>query len=279
MAQLLQYKKTLHTVATLLTIGSMFFAAKWTWKILEPAPIAPKVTAQNQSAPKADINNDLHDILSANLFKQQVNNQNTLEQQANIPKTRQQLFLHGIISSSKPENSIALIASKANKAALAYRQGDQLPNRGGLLHLILNDYVQIKHNGRLEKLLLIKAKHSKPLNRQAVRHQQTTRPNNLEEFKVQYQNNSKQVLTQFGLKKTAKGIVLSTQKGRLPSGLLANDIVTSINGNSINTLENNPQMLDELLAGEAIEIGLERNNRTIRFRVPQRLFRKWQAFR
>ncbi len=279
MAQLLQYKKTLHTIATLLTIGSMFLVAKWTWKVLDPAPTIPKMTAQNQPAPKANINNDLHDILSANLFKQQVNNQNTLEQQANIPKTRQQLFLHGIISSSKPENSIALIASKTNKAALAYRQGDQLPNRGGQLHRVLNDYVQIKHNGRLEKLLFIKTKRSKPLNKQILRHRKTTTPNNLAEFKVQYQNNSKQALTQFGLKKTAKGIVLSTQKGRLPSGLLANDIVTSINGNSINTLENNPQMLDELLAGEAIEIGLERNNRTIRFRVPQHLLREWQTFR
>jgi type II secretion system protein C len=279
MAQLLQYKKTLHTIATLLTVGSMFLVAKWTWQMLEPTPIAPKTTVQNQPAPKADINNDLHDILSANLFKQQVNHQNTFEPQANIPQTRQQLFLHGIINSSKPENSIALIAIKTNKATFPYHQGDQLPNRSGKLHLILKNYVQIKHNGRLEKLLLTKAKHSKPLSKQAFHHGKTSRPNNLEEFKVQYHSNSKQALKQFGLQKTAKGIVLSTQKGRLPSGLLANDIITSINGNSINALENNPQMLDELLAGEVIEIGLERNNRTIHFRVPQRLLREWKAFR
>lgn len=283
MMKILHYKKYLHIIAAIICIIAMGFLAAWVWQKIEPQkPEALAKKALKSSPTPAltahqTVNHDLRDILSANIFKQHKIISEVAIEQKKIPKTRQQLFLHGVLSSSEPTHSIALISNRKNKSPLPYQQGDKLPSSAGTVHFILSSYVQIKRNGRLEKLELMNTKNSKPLIRGSVKR---TKVNNkissLADIKSHYKNNKSQLFSQFGLIHTNRGIKLSTKKGRLPPGLRDGDVITSMNGYSMIDLDNDLNLLDTILEGEKIEATLERHGRTIHFNIPKKMLEQWK---
>jgi len=283
MTNFLKNKTIRRVLTSLVIIGTMSFAAYWAWQYLEqdkqekakPSAVKKRISPAQRKV----VNHDMRDILSANLFNQASKQTVSLVQQAEIPKTSQQLFLHGIILSTDPENSMALIANKKRGSPLPYKQGEKLPKSGGEIYLILDGYVQIKRNGRLEKLTLIDVK-SVTLQRSksVVRRGRTQYPKTLDELKTNYKDNAQKLLDKFGLKKTANGIQLSTRKGRLPPGLKSGDVITSLSGHSLDEIESDPDIINELLDSGDIEASLERNGRTIHFKVPQKLLKQWKAF-
>jgi len=284
MTQFLKNKTTQHILASLVIIIIMVYAAQWAWVFLEAQEESPEVSV---STPKIDrptpvkkaVNHDMRDILSANLFNQASKATENLIQQAKIPKTKQRLFLHGIIMSTMPENSVALITGKRTDAPIPYQQGDKLPKQGGEIYQIFDGYVQIKRNGRLEQLELIETSGGKRLDKNSFKRTRVEYPANLSELKSSYQDNARQLLGKFGLEKNSKGIKLGTKKGKLPPGLRANDIITSVNGYTLEDIENNPDVLDQLLVGGDIEASLERDGRTIHFKLPQKLLDQWKTFK
>ncbi len=288
MINISHYKKTQHSIAIIVCIISMFYAAQWLWKTLTPNNIAnttaSSAVVKSKNAIKhhssKQTNNDIRDILSANIFKQKTKNKVTTEIiQTNIPKTKQALFLKGLIHSSDAQNSMALIATTKSGAPLPYKLKDSLPNNSGILHLILDKTIQIKRNGRLEKVTLIKSKNSKPLQKNAFQRKKKNPFLSLNNLKTQYKSNSNKLLSKFGLQKTAKGIQLSSKKGRLPKGLRENDVITSLNGYSLNDIENDPTLVDQFIESGDIEASLERNGRTIFFKIPQKLLSTWKTSR
>jgi type II secretion system protein C len=286
--KILHYKKSLHFIATLISIVAMSHLASWFWQNIEtqnseisanqPAIDSPK----KKSEPIKTVNHDLRDILSADIFNQNKMVKKIIKkvvkaniQQKEILKTRQPLFLHGIISSSDPARSISLISNKNSKSPLPYMQGDSLPNTAGIVHLIFNDYVLIKHNDRLEKLELLKQKNTKLFTKDVIKHRIGKRKiSSLKDIKSHYKNNRAQFLSRFGLIKTGNGIKLSTKKGKLPPGLRDGDVIISVNGYSWEDLEANLSLLDRILKSDKVEASLERNGRIIHFNVPKAMFEK-----
>jgi len=283
MKKIFQYKKTLHFIIALLCIVAMGFLAQWVWKT-QQAPKDDHLTTQRPAQNKSHkanqtkvVNHDLRDILSANLFKQNTPKKTATILQKKIPKTSQSLFLHGLINSSNPKKSIALISHQKNKAPLPYQQGDKLPNNSGSIDLILNTYVQIKRNGRLEKLELLQNKNAKALSKGSVKRSPASlKITSLADIKTNYTQNKSALLSQFGLVQSGGGIKLSTKKGRLPPGLRANDVITSINGYSLYDFDNNLELLDTILNSDKIEASLNRNGRTIHFNIPKKMIQQWK---
>lgn len=279
MIKISQYKKPLLLlIMAIICIISMGYLADFTWQIIETdEAISPPKNQQSHpkkqtTLPPITVNTDLRDILSSNLFNQRKAIAKIEPTQKKIPKTRQQLFLHGIISSSDPERSIALISKQKNKPPLVYLQGDKLPSNSGTVHLILNAYVQIKHNGRLEKLELMKAKNTKPLKRGAInRATIPKKPASLSEIKRDYKKNKQQLFSKFGLISTKNGVKLTSKKGRLPPGLRDGDTITSLNGYSMNDLDNDLDLVDSIINSDKIEASLERNGRDIHFNIPKKM--------
>jgi len=274
-------KKILHFCAIILCILGAIYSAQWFWSETPTTPTKTEIIQTNSTQPIAKptqaLNTDIRDILSADLFKQQKQQIKTAPiVQANIPKTKLPLFLYGIISSSQAEDSIALITNNKKNPALPYKQGDSLPKQGGTVHLILESEVHIKHNGRLEKLELIKEKNSTPLKKEAFKYSNRSNNMSLAEIKGSYRANAPRLLKQMGLQKTAQGIQLSTQKGKLPPGLNPGDVITSVSGYTLADLEADPSLLDELLQNDKLEASLLRNGRTIHFTIPQHLIRQWK---
>lgn len=284
MIKISQYKKPLLLlIMAIICIISMGYLANFIWQIIETDEgISPPKNQQSHpkkqtTLPPKTVNTDLRDILSSNLFNQRKAIAKIEPTQKKIPKTRQQLFLHGIISSSDPERSIALISKQKNKPPLVYLQGDKLPSNSGTVHLILNAYVQIKHNGRLEKLELIKQKNTKPLAKNAVQRSQSIKKiTSLSDIKNNYRKNKSQLLSKFGLVHTAQGIKLSSKKGRLPPGLRDGDTITSLNGYSMNDLDNDLDLIDSIINSDKIEASLERNGRDIHFNIPKKMIEQWR---
>jgi len=283
MKKIFQYKKTLHFVFALLCVIGMGFLAQWAWKIQQAPKVdtlslqRPEQNKTHKTIPTRVVNHDLRDILSAHLFKQNTKKNVAAIIQKKIPKTSQSLFLHGLINSSNPKNSIALIAHKKNKAPLPYQQGDKLPNNSGKIDLILNTYVQIKRNGRLEKLELLQNKNAKALPKNAVKRSPAfLKISNLADIKSNYTKNKSDLLSQFGLVQSDGGIKLTTKKGKLPPGLRENDVITSINGYSLYDFDNNLELLDNILNSNKIEASLNRNGRTIHFNIPKKMIQQWK---
>jgi len=283
MKKIFQYKKTLHIIVALLCIAGTGFLAQWVWKIQQEPKVdtlsaqQPKQKKSLKTNPTRVVNHDLRDILSANLFKKNTPKKAASIIQKQIPKTSQSLFLHGLINSSNPKNSIALISHQKNKAPLPYQQDDKLPNNSGTIDLILNTYIQIKHNGRLEKLELLQNKNAKALSKGSVKRSPISlKISNLADIKSNYTKNKSALLSQFGLVQSGSGIKLTTKKGRLPPGLRENDIITSINGYSLYDFDNNLEILDNILNSDKIEASLNRNGRIIHFNIPKKMIQQWK---
>ncbi|CAM2875116.1 type II secretion system protein GspC [Vibrio rarus] len=113
---------------------------------------ASGVTTNSSSAQHNDMN--ITSLLNANLFGEESKAAPKVVQQqvVDAPKTRLNLVLVGVVASTDPKNSLAVIANKGTQDT--YGIGENIDNTRAKLQNVLSDRVIIENQGRDETLML-----------------------------------------------------------------------------------------------------------------------------
>jgi len=194
------------------------------------------------------------------------------------PETRLRLSLHGVFASDDPALAMAIIAEKGGRDR-AYRRGDALPG-GATLHEIYPDRVILSRNGKLETLKL-KRKHGTakmnpsasaapgrpPAGRQTVR-----RVPQLRSVRQLYRDNPQQLLKQIRITPVMKdgqliGYRFNHNDRALmrAAGLLPQDIITEINGVSVQDTAGMFSLLQNIDDLQELQLVIQRRG------IPQQL--------
>jgi general secretion pathway protein C len=148
-------------VMALLAIAIAWQLARLTWlavagPTLPAPPVSPGLpgipTGSATAAPSIDVDS----IIAAHLFGEADENAPppVTEQPVDVPETRLNLELRGIVSSGDPDDGIAIIAD-AGRDEKVYEVGDRLPG-GATVHAVYSDRVILNRAGILENLRLPK---------------------------------------------------------------------------------------------------------------------------
>lgn len=149
-------------VVVLLVIAIAWQLARLTWLVLTPGadPSAiPALSTPAGSAPAATQphNFDVQRIVAAQLFGRLSDEPAPVveqPQQVDVPETRLNLQLRGVIAEDDPERGVAIIADNRGRDQL-YRVGQQVPG-GARLHAVHAEQVVLNRAGSLESLRLPK---------------------------------------------------------------------------------------------------------------------------
>lgn len=134
-------------ISILLVLGIAWLLARLTWMLL-PAPhsATPIYSATDSASPAAF---DINTLVSRHLF----GIAGTPQAAGNAPETTLALTLSGIASDSRPHASRAIILAGGTQQT--YAEGAQLPG-GAVIKAILADQVLLSLNGHIEALRLPK---------------------------------------------------------------------------------------------------------------------------
>jgi general secretion pathway protein C len=149
--------------SALLVIGIAYQAAKLTWAVIPSAPVgdapptlpAPAARGTTAASPRGL---DLRPVLDAHLFGEaaETGPAPVVEALVDAPDTTLNLTLTGVLSSEDSSEGWAIIDSDRNEANIYY-VGDTIDNTGGAsLHAVYDDRVLLNRAGRLETLRLPK---------------------------------------------------------------------------------------------------------------------------
>jgi len=150
-------------VTALLVIGIAYQAAKLTWAFIPSAPIGdtlPTLAAPATRGATA-VNTrslDLKPVLDAHLFGEAAAAApaRVVETLADAPDTTLNLSLTGVVSSDESSSGWAIIEASRGEANIYY-VGETINDTGGaLLHAVYEDRVLLNRAGRLETLRLPK---------------------------------------------------------------------------------------------------------------------------
>ncbi len=254
-------------------------AAGLTWQWLTPPPPLPQpvtVTPVTGSHGKTPVS--LRELLSAHLFGQARVAPVPVKGPIVAPETRLRLSLHGVFASDDPKLAMAIIAGKGGRDR-AYRRGDALPG-GATLHEIYPDRVILSRHGKLETLKL-KRKHatarldkavSPPMGRVATGRQTVRRVPQLQSIKRLYRDNPQQLLKQIRITPVMKdgqlvGYRFNHNDRALmrAAGLLPQDIITEINGVSVQDTSAMFSLLQNLDDLQELQLVIQRRG------IPQQL--------
>ncbi len=213
-----------------------------------------------------DESSDVKTILSAYLFGQETAVNSVKSTSGIVPKTQQALELRGIVYVPQhPERAVALIA-QAGGAAKDYLTGEVLP-QGWTVHLILAEAVQIEHEGTIELLELpnsgVKLDNPNADTSTAISSDD--------------KNAKTEPATEISVARAADGFVLNSTESATALGLQVSDKIISISGYDFGDLENDPSMLEQLLAQPSIDANVERNGEVINISVPAKLLKNWRS--
>jgi len=149
--------------SALLVIGIAYQAAKLTWTVLPSAPVPdalPTLPAPAARGPAAASPSgvDLRPVLDAHLFGEAAvtGPAPVVETLVDAPDTTLNLTLTGVVSSDDSADGYAIIDAGRGDAN-TYYVGDTIENTGGAsLHAVYKDRVLLNRAGRLETLRLPK---------------------------------------------------------------------------------------------------------------------------
>ena len=147
--------KIAKVISVLLLIYIAYLCAQITWQFVVPANSASSQGNQNQSISKQQPAQrvDIDRITALNLFgKHQQVQQAVQEVVQDAPQTRLKLTLSGVVASSEPASSAAIIEYQGNQET--YGIGDKITGTRASLSQVYADRVIIKLSGRLETLML-----------------------------------------------------------------------------------------------------------------------------
>ncbi len=279
------------TLALVLAIA--YSSAQITWRALpapEPLPLPPTIassTPQKTDAAKTPASNPSSQLAQWHLFGQVQQVVKEVPKQEVIPETKLNLTLRGLLASTTPEDSGAIIAAPSGKEQF-YKIGAALPG-GATLTEIHADRIVLEHRGRFETLRLPK----KSLNlagpttsniaNRTQRTQMYSGPSSFNsstpslasyrETLMQDPQKITDLVNIAPVRKRGRFIGYSLRPGKnrdalAQYGLKAGDIVTSINGVKLDSPTKGFGVLRDLATASTIDLEIERGGQKHYFSVP-----------
>ncbi|MGC3980495.1 MAG: type II secretion system protein GspC [Steroidobacteraceae bacterium] len=252
-------------VAGLAVVGIAWQAARFTWLVLAPSPVPanaiPTPAAINPTPAASTINPQ--SIADAHLFGIASAPESGPADPNNLPQTQMNLVLAGTIAMDDPEAGFAIVGETAANAKF-YRVGGVI-NGGPRLHSVYTDRVIIDRNGTLETILL--PRNNPSTASVPVAQTVTTPANNVADNIRRMANDpnslgellrAQPVLTNGAL----KGFRIYPGRDRqlfARLGLQAGDLVTSINGTTLDDPNRSGEILNTLTSSTTALLTLERN--------------------
>ena len=268
-------------IAYTLASTAMFFVSG------TPAtPKAPQVPVPGEGG-RAAASVDLGAILKAGLFGRAPNDQDAgaaaLQPTA---KTRLPLTLQGVFVTEPSSDSAAIIARKGNPGRL-YAIGDELPGNA-TLRAVQAEQVILLRAGQHETLTFPEGESFRrvpvpPPNANADaspspapsadRNTEQERPPEspeelVERYRERLNDNPEQVLEELAMAPISRGEAAGYRVGNLASlpylsqtGLLAGDLILSVNGRPVGDVQNDRSTLNNLLASGSVRIEVQRGER------------------
>lgn len=247
-------------IAGLAVIGIAWQAAQLTWLFISPSPApAPTTNAAQNEPPSTTKAIDAQGIANAHLFG--VANTSTNADPNNLPQTQMSLVLAGTMALDDPEMGFAIVGENAATAKF-YRAGSVISG-GPRLHAVYADRVIIDRNGVLETLVLPRGAPSTapvPVARNVV-----TNPvaDNLRRIA----NNPTalgellraQPVFSNGVQKGYRVYPGRDRQQFVRLGLQPGDLVTAINGATLDDPTRGTEILNTLTASTTAQVVVERN--------------------
>ena len=266
-------------IAYTLASTAMFFVSG------TPAtPKAPQVPVPGEGG-RAAASVDLGAILKAGLFGRAPNDQDAgaaaLQPTA---KTRLPLTLQGVFVTEPPSDSAAIIARKGNPGRL-YAIGDELPGNA-TLRAVQAEQVILLRAGQHETLTFPEGESFRrvpvpppnanaspspapPADRETGQERPPESPEELvERYRERLNDNPEQVLEELAMAPVSRGEAAGYRVGNLANlpylsqtGLLAGDLILSVNGRPVGDVQNDRSTLNNLLASGSVRIEVQRGER------------------
>jgi len=292
----LPQQKIAQVISVCLLVYITSVAAKITWLVIPSASESISANSANNVIPKQsqsrNKNHDLSKLQSLNLFG--TYNETVIEKTEaviveNVPETRLQLTLSGLVASDQVGIAAAIIENK--KKQETYGIGDIINGTRASLEQVLIDRVIIKQSGRLETLMLDGADYNQPAqsvsnkkaidkdknktaqqreSKSAVLDQRANKElsRNAQLLRADLKNNPGKITDYLRIspaRKEGKVVGYRLSPGKKPeffklSGLKAGDIATQMNGYNLLAPLELAQAMSALKTERDISIVVERNN-------------------
>ncbi len=265
-----------HTLAS----TAMFFAS--------PAPAAPAAASASSPAPaaaSADLGAILGDILDAGLFGHAPDDQEDAALQPTA-RTRLPLTLQGVFVAEPASDSAAIIARKGQAGRL-YAIGDELPGNA-TLRAVQAEQVILLRAGQHETLTFPEGKPFRRVRAASPQERAEARPlpdpppsatpkdepppesaeELVERYRERLNEDPQQLLEELAVAPVSVGEAAGYRVGSLANlpylsqtGLLAGDLILSVNGRPVGDVEADRSSIDKLLASGSARIEVQRGER------------------
>ena len=264
-------------IAYTLASTAMFFVSA------TPAtPAAPQVSPLSEGR-RALASVDLGEILKASLFGRAPNDQNTGAQALQpTAKTRLPLTLQGVFVADPASDSAAIIARKGKPGKL-YAIGDGLPGNATLRAVQVGQVILLRA-GQHETLTFPETASFRKVRIAAPDATASNRPwpnpeprqerpaesasQLVERYRERLNHNPEQLLEELAIAPVSRGEAAGYRVGNLANlpylsqtGLLAGDLIVSINGRSVGDVQADRLTLNNLLASGTVRIEVQRGER------------------
>lgn len=249
-------------VAGLAVVGIAWQAAQLTWLFLAPQPEAsPAIDPMTPSPPPANTVNP-QNIADAHLFGIAGATSGSADPN-NLPQSQTSLVLAGTMALDDPEAGYAIVGENAANAKF-YRVG-AIINGVARLHSVYADRVIIDRNGSLETLVLPRGVPSTaPV--PAARNVVTTNPVGENLRRLAASNPSAlgellraQPVFSNGVQKGYRVYPGRDRQQFVRLGLQPGDLVTSVNGSTLDDPNRSGEILNTLTSSSTAQITVERN--------------------
>lgn len=230
------------TVMALLLVMSAWILGQLVWQPLTSETVTkwqPTRFSAGQTSSSQTVN--LSELQNSHLFgeyqeQRQVVTQPKVE---DAPKSRLSVVLVGVVTSTNPDKSLAVIANRGKQAT--YGIGEVIEGTRAKLYQVQKDRVIVDNSGRNETVMLEGLKYSKPEPEKAPQPSSSTAQipqNKLEQIRDEIRKDAKQIFQYVRMSQVKRdgdvlGYRLSPGKDKAlfdSVGLKPGDVATQING-------------------------------------------------
>lgn len=264
-------------VTLMLTILIAQRAAEMTWRLI-PAPPDQQITSgemlQTEKRVREEPVSDrtAERIADLHLFGRAGSVRTAPKEQVNekAPETSLKLTLHGVFVEQDPQAGAAIIGKAGSKQDF-YKVGSNVMN-GVKLQAVFNDRVALLRNGQSEVLKFPKTVKPSaiPSNVQSSMTPQASKPGSLSSYREIFRNEPLKIFEHVRFVpvrrgKTTKGYRILPQKNRKlynKLGIRPSDLVTSVNGVSLQNDKEAMQLMNSLKDANQINLEIVRRGQT-----------------
>jgi len=271
-----QLNRRLATIVSLLLIvACAWLLVEITWLFFPQSEDTSSVAQQKTPLRinKQNQQNNFNKLTAANVFG--VSDKAIAQKQTNVPETRLNLTLKGVLAAKPMKMASAIIAQGKNGKEDIYGIGDKMPN-GVIIKGIYPEHVVLERGGRLETLKLQKisgvklgssrrsysgnsryAQGSPEAALKQIRSNILKNPTSFGDYAlpVMVRENGRQI--GYRLQPQAKGQLLAEL------GIQKNDVITQINGVKLDKPQNGIAALRKLSTAKNLNIVVKRNGAEI----------------